>query len=194
MVHKVVLFYDYLTKKVRMEIWLKTILLISMVYLPIVAGSSNHEALKNEAKLEVPTVEILASKPQGLPIIRGHIKKRINKLSGFAYRFHPILLRKKFHTGIDFPADLGTPIMVTAYGKVIKVQKLRGGYGNVVTIQSGDYTTIYAHCFEIFVEEGDYVSKGDIIASVGSSGLSTGPHLHYEVRYKGKPLNPRDYI
>ncbi|WP_315117100.1 M23 family metallopeptidase [uncultured Clostridium sp.] len=100
----------------------------------------------------------------------------------------------KMHNGIDIAAPSGTPIHAILPGKVI-YSGWENGYGNVVRIDNGDDTvTIYGHCSKLFAQKGEYVKIGDKIAEVGSTGRSTGPHLHFEVRIKGVPQEPTEYI
>jgi len=116
--------------------------------------------------------------------VAGHVT------SGFGYRMHPILHRMKFHTGVDISAHYGTSICAAADGVVI-MAGWRGGYGNTVVIDhGGGVSTLYAHCSAILVGEGRKVGRGETIARVGSTGLSTGPHLHFERRQNGEPVNP----
>ena len=110
--------------------------------------------------------------------------------SGFGYRIHPILRRMKFHTGIDITAPSGTPIRSAADGEVI-VAGWRRGYGNTVVIDhGGGVSTLYGHCAIIECGVGQQVKRGQVIATVGSTGFSTGPHLHFERRENGQPVNP----
>ena len=113
--------------------------------------------------------------------------------SPFGYRTHPILGYSKFHSGVDIPAPSGTPIVAAKSGTVI-LSRLMSGYGNVIMIDHGDTVTVYAHCSALNKSVGDSVSAGDVVAFVGSTGLSTGPHLHFEVRVNGSPVNPLGYI
>lgn len=107
---------------------------------------------------------------------------------------HPVLHIPKFHFGIDFSADAKTPIHCTANGVVEKIQRKRYGYGNNIIINHGDgYKTRYAHLNEIFVNEGDTIKLDEIIGNVGSTGMSTGNHLHYEVIFNDKPINPLSF-
>jgi murein DD-endopeptidase MepM/ murein hydrolase activator NlpD len=110
--------------------------------------------------------------------------------SGFGARYHPILHFTRMHAGIDFGARWGTPIVATADGQVTRAG-WAGGYGRQVRItHSGGMDTSYSHMSRITVYPGEVVRQGQLIGYVGSTGLSTGPHLHYEVRRNGTPINP----
>jgi len=114
--------------------------------------------------------------------------------SSYGWRHDPILGIRAFHNGLDFTAAQGEPIKVTASGIVTKVGKAPD-YGNFVVVNHGDQLeTRYAHASKILVNEGDIVEREDVIALVGNTGRSTGPHLHYEIRYKGRSLDPRQYL
>ena len=114
--------------------------------------------------------------------------------SPYGYRIHPIFNTKKMHTGIDIPAPTGTPTVSIASGKVI-FSGYKGGYGKTVMIQHDDgKVTLYAHNNELNVSVGQRVQKGQVVAKIGSTGNSTGPHLHFEVRINGKHVNPVPYI
>jgi murein DD-endopeptidase MepM/ murein hydrolase activator NlpD len=105
-------------------------------------------------------------------------------------RFHPISKRYKRHTGIDYSAPHGTPIFATA-GGTVEFAGRRGGYGKLVIIQHPNgYRTYYGHCSRLLVKKGAYVKQGETIAKVGRTGRATGPHVHYETRINGKPVNP----
>lgn len=114
--------------------------------------------------------------------------------SNFGWRMHPILGYQRFHSGMDFGADYGTIIQAADSGTVI-FAGWYGGYGNAVIIDHGNgLTTLYAHTSEFYVVEGQGVQRGQAIAAVGSTGLSTGPHLHFEVRRDGEPVDPIAYL
>jgi len=113
--------------------------------------------------------------------------------SGFGLRIHPLLHRRRMHKGIDISNFAGAPVIATANGIAkIGVSTSFGTY--VVVNHHNGYTTIYAHLFSAFVEDNEPVKRGDILGYVGNSGLSTGPHLHYEVRKEGKPVDPLPYL
>ncbi len=114
--------------------------------------------------------------------------------SSFGFRSDPITGRSALHTGLDFQADTGRPIL-SAAGGVVVVQEYHPGYGNMVEIDHGnDLITRYAHASETFVKKGDLVKRGQKIAAVGSTGRSTGPHLHFEVLVQGLPQDPQKFL
>ena len=116
--------------------------------------------------------------------VNGHVT------SYFGYRYHPILHFTRFHAGLDIGAAWGSPIIAAADGQVV-VAGWTGGYGRAVQIaHGGGISTLYGHMSQVVAAPGSYVHAGQLIGYVGSSGLSTGPHLHYEVRRNGTPVNP----
>lgn len=129
---------------------------------------------------------------ESIPAFNGRFGKPINArmTSRFGMRFHPILHRMRMHTGLDFGAPVGSGIHAAADGVVIAAQVMRG-YGNVVMVDhGGGVSTVYAHCSRFYVGRGTKVKRGQVIAAVGNTGLSTGPHLHFEIRINGHPVNP----
>lgn len=126
--------------------------------------------------------------PLAKPLTNGKVTSR------FGRRVDPFLSRYANHSGMDFKAPTGTPVLATGPGKVIKAS-WQGGYGRLVEIQhTGGITTRYAHLSRIHVKVGDYVSTGKRIGRVGSTGRSTGPHLHYETRVSNRAVNPDRFI
>lgn len=115
--------------------------------------------------------------------------------SSYGMRFHPVWMKNLFHHGIDFAVAENTPVRATADGVVDAVARDPGGFGLLVSIRHPyNFKTIYAHLSQAGVSRGQIVRKGEVIAYSGNTGLSTGPHLHYEVRYDGQPLNPRPFM
>lgn len=113
--------------------------------------------------------------------------------SGYGVRRDPVYGTMKFHEGMDFSAPPGTPVYATADGTVYS-SGWNGAYGNMIEIDHGfNYTTRYAHLSKLIARNGQQVKRGDLIGLVGNTGKSTGPHLHYEVRYRGAPQNPVNY-
>lgn len=114
--------------------------------------------------------------------------------SEFGTRRHPVSGTVQLHRGIDIAAPAGTPVTATAAGTVVFAGD-RGGFGLTIVIDHGyGLQTLYAHNSQLYVKEGDVVERGDRIAAIGSTGLSTGPHVHYEVHLNGEPVNPRSFL
>lgn len=135
--------------------------------------------------------DMLASIPAIMPIARGTDRL----VSGFGYRIHPIFKRLRMHTGVDFAAPTGTPIFATGNGVIVRAEHDHSGYGLMVKIDHGfGYRTLYAHLSKISVRVGQRVSRGEVLGLVGSTGLSVGPHLHYEVIRNGRTVNPVSYF
>ena len=154
------------------------------------------ESLDNIEKMAADKEKMLASIPSIKPIRSDKLNRKVQLLSGFGYRIHPIYKIRKMHAGIDFSAKTGTPIQATGDGKVVTVQNSgRRGYGIHVIVDHGyGYQTLYGHMSKADVKRGDVIKKGQVIGKVGSTGTSTAPHCHYEVRYRGKAVNPIDYV
>ncbi len=128
--------------------------------------------------------------PSGSPLKETHVT------ASFGYRIHPILKRRQFHKGIDLRAKRRTKIYATADGVVSFVHsRNKGTFGRVIMISHNyGFVTVYGHLYKTKVKMGDVVKKGDVIALSGNSGRSTGPHLHYEVRYASMVLNPKYFL
>lgn len=132
---------------------------------------------------------------QCIPAIQPVLNKELKRMaSGYGVRIDPVYHVKKFHHGIDFSAPVGTEIFATGDGRVTFVG-WKQGYGNTVVVDHGfGFSTLYAHLYKNIVRKGQRVRRGDVIALVGNSGKSTGPHLHYEVRVNDRPVDPRNYF
>jgi len=114
--------------------------------------------------------------------------------SGYGYRMHPIYKITKFHQGMDYTAPVGTPVYATADGVIEEAERSRRGSGNRIVINHGyGFKSVYAHLNEIEVRRNNTVERGDVIGTVGNTGLSAGPHLHYEVLFNEKPVNPVNF-
>ena len=150
------------------------------------------EKLKQELKTQqisnIQKTLLLNSIPNGKPLKYTRIS------SPYGYRIHPVTHKQSFHPALDLKAKRGTPIYAPASGVVV-FAKRKGPYGNFLLIaHSYGFQTAYGHLNKFAVKSGDYVNKGDLIAYVGNTGRSTGPHLHYEIRYLDKWLDPKPFI
>lgn len=150
--------------------------------------SVSYDEVFNMAKNKA---DMMAAIPAIIPIQ----KARERLVSGFGPRIHPIYKILRPHTGVDFAAPVGTPIYATGNGKVVKVENNRSGYGLMVVVDHGyGYETLYAHMSRFNVRPGQTVKRGDVIGFVGNTGVSQGPHLHYEVLKNGRAINPVNYF
>jgi murein DD-endopeptidase MepM/ murein hydrolase activator NlpD len=152
-----------------------------------------------ESKSQDELVKLADNKEKlfaAIPAIQPISNKQLMALaSGFGMRTHPIYKVRKMHSGIDFAASIGTPIYATADGKVVTVDVKFSGYGKLVEVDHGfGYRTRYAHMHEFAVRPGQNVKRGDLIGYVGNTGLSTAPHLHYEVLINGSQVDPVHYF
>jgi len=148
-------------------------------------------SLDEVASLVLRKKEMLASIPAIQPIPNEDLT---STAGGYGMRIHPIHKIPKFHAGMDFTAKQGTPIYATGDGQVVFAEYGTNGYGMHVVVDHGfDYETLYAHLSELKVRRGQRVKRGDVIGLVGNTGLSAGPHLHYEVHKGGQAVDPANY-
>lgn len=127
--------------------------------------------------------------PNGLPVINAR------QSSMYGYRTHPITKKKRMHRGLDFAVNTGTPVYATADGVIEISTKSRGSSGNFLRIQhSYGFSSSFSHLKNFKVTKGEFVEKGQLIAVSGDTGLSSGPHLHYEVRFVGRSLDPSHFV
>jgi len=146
----------------------------------------------NIKELSIEKQDMLRCVPSIQPISNKDLSRTA---SGWGMRIHPIYKIKKFHYGLDFAARKGTPVYATGNSKVFHINYNDKGFGKVIILDHGyGYKTLYAHLDVIHVKVGDKVNRGDVIGDVGSTGISTGPHLHYEVAHYGKKMNPINYF
>jgi murein DD-endopeptidase MepM/ murein hydrolase activator NlpD len=135
--------------------------------------------------------EMLRCKPAIMPISNNDLRRTA---SGFGWRTDPIYKVRRFHKGMDFSAPTGTEIYSTGDGVVKRIVRSHSGYGNHVEIDHGfGYATLYAHMNSVNVKRGQKVNRGDVIGGVGDTGKSTAPHLHYEIKFKNRAVNPAHY-
>ncbi len=139
-------------------------------------------AKNNEARLRhLPAIQ---------PVMNKDLKRTA---SGFGWRIDPVYRTRRFHEGMDFTAPTGTEIFATGDGTIVYTG-WKQGYGNCIDIDHGfGYLTRYGHCSKLISKRGQKVQRGDVIGLVGSTGKSTGPHLHYEVHFRGKVMNPQNF-
>ena len=159
--------------------------------------------MENQSKIQQKSYEklIVMAKNKSkmlasIPAIQPVSNKNLRRIaSGFGYRIDPIYRTRKMHKGLDFSAPTGTKIYATGDGVIKKVKRARWGYGTHVVIDHGyGYTTLYGHMSRASVKKGQRVKRGQQIGLVGSTGKSTGPHLHYEVAKNGVQVNPIGYF
>jgi len=150
--------------------------------------SKSYEELN---KLAANKTEFLTCIPAIQPISNKDLKRMA---SGYGYRIHPVFKTHKFHSGIDFTAPIGTPIYATGNGTVTTAES-GSGYGLHVVINHGfGYQSLYGHMSKIKVRAGQKIKRGELIGYVGSSGISTAPHVHYEIVKNGNKINPINYF
>ena len=165
-------------------------------FVPVKPGQTDTSAFEtqlnriNAGSAQIDRVEqTMLTVPLGNPVIG-----EADMTSPFGMRKHPIFKRLAIHTGVDLRGDTGEPVRATATGKVTIAGRQRG-YGNMVEISHGNgLATRFGHLSEISVKVGQVVRIGEIIGSIGSTGLSTGPHLHYETRVNGQPVDPQKFL
>ena len=150
--------------------------------------------VNSEQQLEVIDALFISRNTQDELFIAGRPIKWGWMSSAYGYRTDPFSGKRAWHAGVDFAGKEDSDIVAVASG-VVTWSGTRYGYGNLVEVNHGDgYTTRYAHCKSLLASVGDVVEKGQVLATMGSTGRSTGPHVHYEVRKQGKPVNPKKYI
>lgn len=150
--------------------------------------SKSYDEIEDLAKNKI---EMIASIPAIIPLSLKDPRIRVS--SAFGHRMHPFYKTVKFHAGMDFAGAVGTPVHATGNGKVISVE-IQRGYGKCIIIDHGfSYKTLYGHLNNYNVKLGQKVKRGDVIGYIGNGGLSTGPHLHYEVRKNNIPMDPLNY-
>ena len=179
--------YSHLENMENAELVINTARKLDIVAKQLYVQSNSFDEIIDLAKRNE---EMIRSVPAIMPVSNKDLRRTA---SGFGMRIHPVYKIQKFHYGMDFTAPTGTDIYVTGDGVIEKVAK-DSGYGNHIIVNHGfGYKTLYAHMDKFSVKPGQKVKRGDIIGTVGNTGTSTAPHLHYEVRIKDKPVNPAHY-
>ncbi len=172
---------------VMVEMWQGMDQLARSLYLESVSMDELQALTKDKEKFSTAI-------PAIWPIDRSKLR---SKIGAFGYRTHPVLRRWKFHSGVDMPGRTGDPIYATGDGVVEYIENTRSryGYGTQVLINHGyGYKTRYAHLNKILVQKGDTITRGQLIAEMGNTGISTSPHLHYEVIHNRSHVNPINYF
>ena len=179
--------YNHLDNMKNSEIVISTKKKIDQLARSMYVQSRSYDDVEDMVKNKF---KMLSSIPAVMPIA---IKNYGRISAGYGWRIHPIYKTRKFHDGMDFTGKIGTPIYATGDG-VVKVARKERGYGKKIVIDHGyGYTTVYAHLNGYNVKRRQKVKRGEIIGYLGNTGVSTGPHLHYEVRKNNRPLNPINY-
>ncbi len=158
------------------------------------------DKLEREVKLQQSSYEEVTHRMEYNKGLFTHIPaikpmSGVYSINGFGMRIHPVLRVYRMHEGVDIIGDVGTNVYAAGDGTVRFAGRTAGGYGVVVEVSHGyGYSSLYAHLSRALVREGQTVKRGELIAKSGRSGLVSGPHLHYEVRYQGRKHNPIDYF
>ena len=180
--------YNYLEDMDNANLVINTAKKLDMITKQLYVQSTSFDEIISLAQRHE---ELIHSIPAIMPISNNDLTKTASK---FGWRIDPFTGAQKLHTGMDFSANVGADVFVTGDGVVEKVSWTNGGYGNLIIVNHGfGYSTYYAHLNSFNVNEGQKVKRGDVIGTVGNTGRSKGPHLHYEVRIKGVPVNPVNF-
>jgi murein DD-endopeptidase MepM/ murein hydrolase activator NlpD len=180
-------YYEQLSRMTNKQLSADLALKVDILEKEIYVQAKSYDEVLDMAKNQEIRME-------NIPAIQPVMNKDLKRVaSGYGMRIDPVYHVRKFHQGMDFTAPTGTEVFATGNAKV-KFAGWKQGYGNTVILDHGyGYETLYAHLYKALVRKGQKVRRSDIIALVGNTGKSTGPHLHYEVRLNGKPVDPRNY-
>lgn len=180
-------YYEQITSMTNNQLAADLTLKVDVLEKELYVQSKSYDEIIEMAK----TREI---RMENIPAIQPVLNKDLTRVaSGYGVRIDPVYHVRKFHQGMDFTAPIGTEVFATGNARVSFVG-WRQGYGNTVILDHGfGYQTVYAHLYKSLVRKGQKVRRYDIIALVGNTGKSTGPHLHYEVRLNDRPVDPRNY-
>ena len=180
-------YYEQLAQMTNSELAADLSLKVDLLEKEMYVQAKSYEEVAQMAKEQEIRME-------NIPAIQPVMNKDLKRVaSGYGMRIDPVYHVRKFHQGMDFTAPTGTEVFATGNAKV-EFAGWKQGYGNTVILDHGyGYKTLYAHLYKTLVRKGQKVRRSDIIALVGNTGKSTGPHLHYEVRLNNKPVDPRNY-
>jgi len=180
-------YYDEIGRMTNSELAANLALKTDILEKELYVQAKSYEEILELAKTQEVRME-------NIPAIQPVLNKDLKRVaSGYGWRIDPVYHVRRFHEGMDFTAPRGTDVFATGNGRVTFVGR-KQGYGNTVIIDHGfGYETLYAHLFKPLCRVGQKVKRADIIALVGNTGKSTGPHLHYEVHYQGKAIDPRNF-
>ena len=180
-------YYEQLAKMSNSQLVADLTLKVDMLEKELYVQAKSYDEIVEQTK----TKEI---RMEHIPAIQPVMNKDLKRVaSGYGMRIDPVYHVRRFHQGMDFTAPTGTEVFATGNAKV-EFAGWKQGYGNTVILDHGyGYKTLYAHLYKTLVRRGQKVRRSDVIALVGNTGKSTGPHLHYEVRLNGKPIDPRNY-
>lgn len=180
-------YYDQLLRMTNSQIVVETTKKLNELQKQLYVQSKSYDEIVVLAQNKEKMLE-------SIPAIQPIANKDLTRVaSGYGMRMDPIYHSRRFHAGMDFTAPTGTDIYATGNGRVLSAG-WQQGYGNCVEIDHGfGYITLYGHMHSITAKAGQTVNRGEVIGLVGNTGKSTGPHLHYEVHYKGEIMNPQNY-
>ena len=180
-------YYEQLAQMTNSELAADLSLKVDLLEKEIYVQAKSYDEVAQMAKEQEIRME-------NIPAIQPVMNKDLKRVaSGYGMRIDPVYHVRKFHQGMDFTAPTGTEVFATGNAKV-EFAGWKQGYGNTVILDHGyGYKTLYAHLYKTLVRKGQKVRRSDVIALVGNTGKSTGPHLHYEVRLNGKAIDPRNY-
>lgn len=180
-------YYDELAKMTNSQLTADLAMKVDLLEKGLYVQAKSYDDLLELARTQENRMDYI-------PAIQPVMNKDLTRVaSGYGVRIDPVYHVRRMHTGMDFTAPTGTDVYATGNGTVTFVG-WKQGYGNTVIVEHGfGYSTLYAHLYKSLVRNGQKVKRGDIIALVGNTGKSTGPHLHYEVRQQNHPIDPRNF-
>jgi murein DD-endopeptidase MepM/ murein hydrolase activator NlpD len=185
--HRKIEYYNQLAKMTNSELVADLTKKVDLLEKELYVQAKSYDEILEMAKNQENRMENI---PAIQPVLNEDLKR---VASGYGMRIDPVYHVRRFHRGMDFTAPTGTEVFATG-NATVKFTGWKQGYGNTVILDHGfGYETLYAHLYKSLVRKGQKVRRSDVIALVGNTGKSTGPHLHYEVHFNNKPVDPRNY-